>query len=129
MKTEVLFRGKRKINIEFIYCSLIVYGGRTFIYPVNGSQEDYHFYGYEVLRGTVSQYTGHLDDDGKQIFEDDICLMIWPDGTVRVDKIVKKVDYFAPDYSTQPISILKSIGITFEVIGNIFDNPELLADE
>lgn len=73
MKREILFRGKT-ITGEWIQGSLIVFGDRTFIYPTNGSQEDYHFYGYEVIPETVGQFTGFIDKNGSKVFDGDIVI-------------------------------------------------------
>lgn len=66
MKREILFRGKRIDNWEWIY------GIPTFDfkYIFNENQFDSHD-NYMVIPETVSQFTGLLDKNGKRIFEGD----------------------------------------------------------
>ena len=134
MKTEVLFRGQDESKVWHegdLLHGVGAKNGKMFILPIvknlaslGGGCDPLD--GFEIVRGSIGQFTGHTDINGKRIFESDICKMIWLDGTIRIDKIVKKVDYFTPEYSSQPISVLMNINITFEVIGNVFDDLELV---
>lgn len=136
---EILFRGqtrrygeKVKLNGEKIKSNW-VYGG---IFPQNGDgdfaiiyQQEPTVEKYPVYADTVGQYTGLTDKNGTKIFEGDI---------VKYGDTVHNVvfeqrngtAYFGLVYSTlETLSFgyyqdLKQI----EVIGNIYDNPELLKE-
>ena len=80
---------------------------------------------FTVLPETVGQYTGLTDKNGKRIFEGDIieCVVIYDIGQYPTfEKEIHAVCYregcFTPFYNCERNS--------FEVIGNIHDNPELL---
>ncbi|MCL1986505.1 MAG: YopX family protein, partial [Firmicutes bacterium] len=89
---------------------------------------------WEILSDTIGQCTGLKDRNGKLIFEGDIIL-----------KVTEAVDVSVPYYvyqnhcgqyilhrSKDYISALDarlSDGDDYEIIGNIHDNPELLATE
>ena len=129
---EILFRGKRIDNDEWTYGSFIpdmleVYqngsgvwiGDRGFIKPFGKTKEERLM--VEVERKTVGQYTGMADRNGKKIFEGDIvktntdiCVIVWQ----RSRFIAKK-----PNKRPMTLQYIKFSG---EVIGNIYDNPELL---
>lgn len=134
---EILFRGqtrrygeKVRMNGEKIKSNW-VYGG---IFPQNGDGDFAIIYQqkptvekYPVYADTVGQYTGLTDKNGTKIFEGDI---------VKYGDTVHNVvfeqrngtAYFGLVYSTlETLSFgyyqdLKQI----EVIGNIYDNPELM---
>lgn len=67
MNREILFRGKRVDNGEWVYGHLIKGATR---YVIQESIAQYPQ--YEVIPETVSQYTGLTDKNGKKIFEGDI---------------------------------------------------------
>lgn len=133
---EILFRGQTRKKGEKVRLdgtpidSNWVYGG---VFPNNKGGDFAIIYQqypeikkYTVYADTVGQYTGLLDKNGKKIFKGDI---------VKYGDTVHKVvfeqrngtAYFGLVYSTlETLSFgyyqdLKQI----EVIGNIYDNPEL----
>lgn len=87
---------------------------------------------YLVDPETICQYTGVKDDNGKKIWENDIVRLIYwlrnikewvvehKDGCMALKQI--GVDYYAP------LSDFNDKVEGFEVIGNIFDNPEFLEE-
>ena len=144
---EVLFRGKRKYNGEWVYGN---YCGAEYLtsdgiehliieVPRSGSSA-------RVLPETVGQYTGLTDKNGKKIFEGDIVKATITSnmeigdytkadiGVVGYDNIgvlgiVKYYDNGVPVWSDIIHELELSgavIDYSFEVIGNIHDNPELL---
>ena len=149
---EILFRGKRVDNGEWVEGSLITdvfyrvgEGNKNSIpYILSVSGIDYDSwedldddYGlYEVDPDTVGQYTGLTDKNGKKIFEGDI-IKIFPDCDYLDDYDISKVysyngifcvDYHVDDFDSTALGFLESYipDCAFEIIGNIHDNPELL---
>ena len=140
---EILFRGKRADNGEWVEGSLLV------DYPCckNGIDETVRLFSIlnlktsekvvkkvEVIPETVGQYTGLTDKNGTKIFEGDI---IYKPPKYRIDtgetyKIIFANGSFQCDYLDESFSFCfddLELGITldeFEIIGNIHDNPELL---
>lgn len=129
---EILFRGKRKDNGEWVY-------GNYAVTDNNGKQ---HFifqnkaFEFEVDPETVGKYTGIIDDNGKKIFKGDILGITNDDPDydyitkVYLDFNILCVDVQGQDYDCTSIGF--AIGIwddecdQVEIIGNIYDNPELL---
>lgn len=73
----------------------------------------------------LMQYTGLKDKNGVEIYEGDIVRMTRFDDS-KTAEIVWKSGALTVDYSTLILEDLTGIGYTFEVIGNIYENPELL---
>ena len=82
---------------------------------------------HEIDINTLGQYTGLKDKNGKKIYEGDI--LEWEDGFGIHNDIVVWDEYeWALQYG-QEQKWIRSIFITYydaEVIGNIYDNPELI---
>ena len=126
---EILFRGKRVDNGEWIYGFYIE--NETF----DGKRIPQILSEYiaekAVIPETVGQYTGIKDKNGTMIFENDILSAhpdeLFPDDEIRL--VVEWHDYgwFGKDSKGKYTSLeSKWVSELFEVIGNKFDNPELL---
>lgn len=127
---EILFRGKWTRNgkwIEGFYARIHDGKGNVShrIYPGYAESDCGDFYpeNFEVDPSTVGQYTGLTDKNGKKIFEGDI---------VSTGKMIHQVRFrygaFELLRGAATVSMYAMIGtdVTYEVIGNIHDNPELL---
>ena len=125
---EILFKGKRIDNGEWVY-------GNYAFTDTNGEK---HFifqnkaFEHEVDKDTICQYTGLTDKNGNKIWENDIvncpleeCCgkVIWNENEALFAFAVLCEDgMFEEEY-------LYDFENYIEVIGNIFDNPELLKGE
>ena len=83
---------------------------------------------YKVTPETVGQCTGLKDKNEKKIFEGDIVV----DGRGHYGKVFFENDCFLIEWTIKDYIKGKSVDDSFgcaEVVGNIYDNPELLAVE
>lgn len=121
---EILFRGKPLGNLhgKFIYGSLgVIDTNLCAIYHCFEFNDDEM---QLVDNDTVGQYTGLTDKNGKKIFEGDIVTMPKYGGGRHKSVIYFKNGKFAVDGSNYNFKDICPKNM--EVIGNIYDNPELL---
>ena len=116
MEDRYLFKAKT-CNGEWVAGFLHCKDDKWYISNKAGSP-----FAYEVRPDTICQCTGLKDKNGKLIWENDILECTW-DGEKRIDAIE-----YQPPLFTYTRSIRFSIELD-KVIGNIFDNPELLESE
>ena len=130
---EILFRGKRVENGEWIEGYFAQSGDRTFIIIDNDFAVGYVKM-KKVIPDTVGEYTGLTDKNGKKIFEGDIIrTSVYYGNEIGV---IRRGEYdvysryvFGGYYCVDKTSALiewTSSSWRCEVIGNIHDNPELL---
>lgn len=126
---EILFRGKRIDNGEWVYGSLILWRDGSASID-DGSTESPM---YSVIPETVGQYTGLCDKDGKKIFEGDILTGLFRFGLSVNSFCDFRNGSFGTAYVRSNYEHFKAFtsyyNVDFEVVGNIHDNPELLNEE
>ena len=82
---------------------------------------------YEIDPETLGQFTGLYDKNGKKIFEDDIVKLLTSEENC---KVTFKSGCFGAESSSYGLTVNNSLrGGNLEVIGNIYDNPELVEQE
>ena len=129
---EILFKAKRIDNGEWVEGYYVKTGEASYI-VVPYSQADIsgaEGSTIEVDANTICQYTGLKDKNGNKIWENDVVEGLFLYGA-KVSAIVAfENGAFGLKWSrgnVEEFSQFTSIcNVSFEVIGNIFDNPELL---
>ena len=128
---EILFRGKRTNNGEWVYGSPIFRDDYVLIRFWNS--EEFEFEEYLVIPESVSEFTGLTDKNGKKIFEGDIVstditrpylIVEFRDGCFMFNCNDGGKDYY--DIMLPILNEPQTQYLYGEVIGNIHDNPELL---
>lgn len=151
---EILFRGKRLDNGEWVEGSLFfdpdlecaqIIG---FDYSTNETGIDREEFSEQVDPATVGQFTGLLDKNGKRIFEGDVVKYTFdmpdnPNATENGKKATIGRVFFSDwrvSFSVTAGRNCSSVlnddlfeyvrnGNRVEIIGNIYDNPELLKED
>ena len=132
---EILFKAKRIDNGKWVE------GYYQKRYDLLGNEEhlifhadSYKVWEYaEIIPETLCQFAGMTDKNGKRIWESDVVWLVY-DGEEHIYQIVwdnSELDFKATNgeenYGSNFEYLLCCDEI--EVIGNIFDNPELLQEE
>ena len=138
MNREILFRGKREDNGEWIEGTLLKSSPQMKEYDCIVNCERVHksfeaaYYHYEkIILDTVGQYTGLNDVNRKKIFEGDI-VQTCDDKNPKTFVIKSKCGRLGYQYYLENIdgSEYKSyMPYAMRIIGNIHDNSELLEVE
>ena len=141
MNREILFKAKRKDNGEWVegyyradpdLNNHFICGWNYYLSDTGLEREPFE---YEINSGTLCQYTGLTDKNGDKIWENDIC--------DRKEKYPEIVTYNKGDWQLDYSYVFRkemhtdvcNLGFyvcerkCVEVIGNIFDNSELLEVE
>lgn len=126
---EILFRGKREDNGEWVFGMPWILEDRACICPWREGMCKYDtgFYPVRVDPETIGQYTRFSDDHLKRIFEGDIC---------RAKNMLHngKEELFTVEWYENGFYLIDDTGTPWhlhtleyiENIGNIHDDPELL---
>ena len=109
---EIKFRAWDKENEAMVYPKGILFDARV-VYFSCGTLEPHE--GYELM-----QYTGLNDKNGTEIYEGDILLS---------GDLVDVVTFSEGCFHLKNAGYLISELRVYEVIGNIYENPELLEGE
>lgn len=136
MEREILCRGKRVDNGEWVegYYVKITSTTEVFhqsykaiVHSIFPSEEN--SVKVEVIPETVGEFTGLTDKNGRKIFEGDIVRLTFSGAvgkiicdinySIHLNLFCRVVDKLLTDYHCEDI----------EVIGNVFDNSELLKGE
>ena len=128
---EILFRGMTKSGewIYGYYCNCIRDVNAGDIYPVIQQINDNDLYLQEVIPETVGQYTGLIDENDKKVFEGDIVTFKNKD-----EKLVGEVEQtncrygIRSRYISYSLANIKLKDGEVTVIGNIYEDPELLEE-
>lgn len=131
---EILFRGQLRRKGEKVNMageplpSIWKYGGVSQIKPGGAViyQTEPEIKKYPVYGDTVGQYTGLIDKNGVKIFEGDIVSL----GGANYPVIFNTLGNCAEFALTDGVPFgFDYVHVPMEVVGNIYDNPELLGGE
>lgn len=136
---EILFRGKRKDNGKWVYGFYALFASNKGLkHGIYTGTENGCVIPYEVDPETIGQFTGLTDRNGKKIFEGDI-VKEWSSHwktplktEINIYEVVceylgslhliRKTEYGENSTPLYRRSVV-------EVIGNIYDSPELLGEQ
>lgn len=135
---EILFKAKRKDNGKWFEG----YYQKKYDFLGNEEHRIFHADSYRVWEyaeidpETLCQFTGLHDKNGKRIWENDIVLVIYENRyyekkKLSTEKIVfaRGAWYIGGKVRNELYAIDEDAIFQVEIVGNIFDNPELLQEK
>ena len=141
MSREIIFRGKSEVTNEWVYGSLVKVGNKSYIVGFDEVDLDGHHLSYcsdrpiFTKQGTIGQFTGLYDKNGNEIYEGDILMCIGQREDNKGRKYIRNVLFTngafgikLPEWKCVSCLCNHIVNgkINWEIVGNIFDNPELI---
>lgn len=145
MKDRYLYKAKRLDNGEWVQGVPFEIEGKTVIlikdnenllrtHYLEENMWTAEIYAIEVDSYTICQCTGLRDKNGKLIWENDVIKVCWQDNEAQCEEIAQvawdEFGYYPwlDEYHCDGCDLFNEVR-DIEVIGSIFDNPELLESE
>lgn len=130
MEREIIFRAKA-VNTEMWAYGDLVHNQKV---TKEGLEPRTMVGGYEVYKDTIGQFTGLLDCNAKRIYEGDIIEVTSLSDTslgTRTNAIVifRNSAFQLKHKAKEALLLTHWAEDVVKVIGNIYDNPELLKGE
>ena len=123
---EIKFRAwdKGKKSMTMLGASgedILYFEGENIYWTRNHDGDGYIVGGFELM-----QFTGLKDKNGKEIYEGDLVRYQW--GIAEKVTSIGKVEYLVDGFTLEPrrYPIYLKDAFEKEVVGNIYENPELL---
>ena len=126
MKRKILFRGFNLKNNKWLYGYYFVNRGLHFICPDGFANPLASWEDFVVEEESVGEWTGCIDARNKKVYEGDVVL--GTEGSVKGMKRLVEWSDFKSGFTT-PIWRDMYSKCCYVVIGNIYENKELLEDE
>ena len=126
MNREILFRGKRVDNGEWVEGSLVIWADRTMSIEIGYTSNPM----FSVDPDTVGQYTGLTDNNAKKVFEGDV-MEFYVYGS-HYKGVVSFVDGNFRVMCNRPTAspfLDVAVKLYGAYVNNIHDNPELIEGE
>lgn len=127
---EILFRGRRLDNGEWVYGSFWPWPDGDCVIVVIS---DGRIRLFKVDPATVGQWTGRVDKNGTKIWEGDITTGLFLFGMSVNGAVTFRNGSFGLLWKRgnvdEFVAFTSTCNITFEVIGNVYDNPEMAEED
>ena len=115
-----------------------VYGVKKDLHYINGETDALHCYQYEIDPTTLSQFTGLYDKDGNKIWENDIVKFDVYEYEKLISSVISDIKW-CKELCSLSVVVNKQgtrgtlghfldLNKEVKIVGNIFDNPELLEE-
>lgn len=131
MEDRYLYKAKRTDNGEWVQGYLFgIWEKRYILWGMTNDIPNM----IEVDQSTICQCTGLKDKNGNLIWENDIVRACWQDNEAQCEEIAQvawdEFGYYPwlDEYHCDGCDLFNEV-LDIEVIGNIFDNKELLESE
>ena len=136
MNRKIKFRGRITKSTEWVYGSLIVYPDGEYNILSQRKENSSKMDDWYVDKQTVGQFTGLYDKNGQEVYEGDIVKRkiiksdFYPEQYMPHIKMCPEIRFGEEFITRMPKQKDIDNGIIdnfdYEVVGNIYDNPELL---
>lgn len=132
MKREIKFRAKKISDGDWVFGDLHLNCLKAHIHTnlIENSIVSFKCY---IISDTIGQFTGMYDKHGNEIYEGDI--IKWTNGLLYVVKFWEGMFYASIEECNDnilggfPLHVLCDEDKHCEVVGNIYDNSELIKNE
>lgn len=125
---QIKFRAQDVASNKWLYGNLRHHKNDVCIFEQGGTK------GEQVKRETIGQFTGLTDIDGREIYEGDVLhfdehnyRMVWLDNTGEFAALKIEHSMLNPPVNYCVVSFWCKKEL--KIIGNIYDNPELIAED
>lgn len=130
MENEILFRAKSLEGNKWVYGSYLFIkpfaNHQHFIVEYRQGKEIDYTTDIKIIPETLGQFSGVIDFNGKKIFSGDIIEVLSIEEEIKTLELYYDEELCSFQFRNDWEPFCRQFGNDYMVIGNIYDNPELL---